>query len=705
MKALFPQSESARSWRSAASHERVVLVMALGLLACNAPAIEGEPPRPLRPDSLENNGWDRDSDLLHVDVSLSIDLEENSIQGQVSNQVRALIQPVEELKFHSLGLEIESVRDATGRELEWRLDEPVLTAVLAESLQPGEEQTLTIRYGGRPEAGLYFVDSSKDAEGEAPQAWTQGQPEDNRRWIPTWDFPNDRATYSGHFRVEAGYEALSNGRLTGVEEHQNGERTFHWELERTIPTYLIALAVGRWEHYADQWNGMSVDYWVGPGTGEVKARQAFGETPEMLAYFSELLGVEYPYSKYGQVAVAEFVAGGMENASLTIQNDYIIGTEREHLENDGETRLLVAHELAHQWFGDLVTCFGWSHLWLNEAWASYLELMFQQHKAGVEDFTLWLEKYRASYLSRGERTRRPLSEDWRTQVSPARCTHEYVKGPWVLYMLEQELGSEAFWAATREYLLRHSDGLVHTHDLARTIFDVTGRNVEGFLEQWVQAGGHPEYEVRLGREGDELTVLVKQTQRTSELVPLFDVTVVVEVIDDGGPRQIPLRIADASEEFRISLIGELRDLVFDAPCRVLCTIDLEKDPVMWARQAGEGSAAQRWRALGELDRARRSGSGVAEEALLRVANDDEEVLLRRRAIARLRQRRDVGALLEILEGEEDPMARLEILQLLARQRLGPLVVANLEAAFAGVESERVSNALASLNERLDQSIE
>ena len=126
---------------------------------------------------------------------------------------------------------------------------------------------------------------------------------------------------------------------------------------------------------------------------------------------------------------------------------------------------------------------------------------------------------------------------------------------------------------------------------------------------------------------------------------------------------------------------------------------------MWARQAGEGSAAQRWRALGELDRARRSGSGVAEEALLRVANDDEEVLLRRRAIARLRQRRDVGALLEILEGEEDPMARLEILQLLARQRLGPLVVANLEAAFAGVESERVSNALASLNERLDQSIE
>lgn len=670
-------------------------------LACHATVPAGEPSRPLRPDSLENNGWDRDCDLLSIDLDVAIDVEAGTIEGRVSHHVRGLACEAERLRFHAVDLGIDSIRDSAGRSLTWTQQEPELVVELARPLLPGAEETIAIEYSGEPEAGLYFVETSKDAPEPSPQAWTQGQPEDTRRWIPTWDFPNDRAKFRGRFRVGEGLIALSNGSLLETVEHENGDRSFQWELEENIPTYLIAVAIGQWEHYADDWNGLPVDYWVGPGTGEEKARRAFGETPEMLSYFSELLGVAYPYPKYGQVAVAEFVAGGMENASLTIQHDYVIASPEEHIENDGETRLLVAHELAHQWFGDLVTCFGWSHLWLNEAWASYLELLFERHKTGPENFALWLERYRAIYLRRGERTRRPLSEDWRTQVSPERCTHEYVKGPWVLHMLEREVGSEAFWLAVREYLERHSDDLVQTEDFARAIFDVTGRNVEGFLEQWVEAGGHPVYEVRLeyADGGRELVVFVEQTQRTSELVPLFDVTVEVEVHDGSGARREKLRIDDQSEEFRLPLIGDLVDFVFDAPCAVLCELDLSKEAHMWVAQSRHESAALRWRSLTALDRLRREGHLDSEEALRAIAASDPEVRLRRGAIALCNRVRDAAALLRLLETERDPLARIEILETLTPRRLVKSQIDWLETLFADIDSDRVREALELLRER------
>ncbi|MFT7667544.1 MAG: aminopeptidase N [Planctomycetota bacterium] len=662
----------------------------------------GEPTRPLRADSLEHNGWDRDSDLIHVDLSLTLDLESASITGSVRNRVRALVNQTESIQFHSVDLNIASVRDSAGRQLSWKNTGPILQVELAESLERGVEETISIEYSASPQLGLYFRETSKDAKGAAPQVWSQGQAEDTRYWLPTWDYPNDRATFSAHLRVAGEFRALSNGRLVSEVEHENGDRTFHWELDERIPTYLIALAVGRWELYEDDWKGLPVQYWVGPGTGEEKARRAFGETPEMLSYFTDLLGVEYPYSKYAQVAVADFVSGGMENASLTLQHDYVIASPDEHVENDGETRLLVAHELAHQWFGNWVTCFGWSHLWLNEAWATYMELLFERHKSGPETFALWLERYRNDFIARGERTRRPLSEDWRTQLTDMRCSHEYVKGPWVLYMLEHEVGSEAFWQAVHAYLVRHGDGLVQTSDFARSIFDETGRNVEGFLEQWVEAGGHPQYKVRLKTHtaelGPELVLDIEQTQRTSELVPLFDVTVVVEVHDDRGVTRESLRIDEALQEFKLPVVGDLQDLVFDADCQVLCEIDMQKTPAMWAHQAHKGSAALRWRALGELDAARREGAGQAERALREIAYGDSQVILRREARRYLSLGRDVSFLLQCFDKESDDLARLELLELVSRRKLSAQVVNYLTESFAERDSERATRALERLHD-------
>lgn len=684
---------------------RAALTLALALLvaACASPPEGPRPLRPLRPDSLEQNGWDRDCDLVHVELDLELDFEARAVRGRVKNELRGLRPSTSSVALHAVGLEIDLIEDSRGRPLSWTLDEPELLIDLAEPLARGASEVIEIHYSATPVRGLYFRETSKDAGGPAPQVWSQGQAEDNRHWIPTWDYPNERATYAGSFRVAAGYTALSNGELLGETEHEDGSSTFTWRLSQRIPTYLIALAAGRWESYRDEWRGLPVEYWVGPGTGEAKARRAFGETPDMLEYFSELLGVDYPYTKYAQVAVSDFVAGGMENASLTLQHDYVLTEAAEFPLLDGEVRLLVAHELAHQWFGNLVTCFGWSHLWLNEAWASYLELLYERHVTGADTFGLWLERYRADYLERGPRTRLPLSEDWRAQLSQTRCHHEYVKGPWVLFMLERELGSEVFWSGVRAYLRRHADGLVQTSDFARAFFDDSGRNVEGFLEQWVEGGGHPEYEVRLEASRGELLVEVRQVQETSELVPLFDVSVQCEVHDGRGCTRVPLRVRAARETFRLPLVGELEDFVFDAPCQVLCELELDKPLDMWLRQVRAAYAPLRWRAVDVLAGAAQAGDARAQAALRLVARGDPEVLLRRRALSQLGHRRHLAFLLERVEAEPDPLARHEILEELATRHLAPEVVAGLEELFADAGTERALRALGALRARLEPS--
>jgi aminopeptidase N len=613
-----------------------------------------------RADSDEINGWSREADLLHVDIDLGFDAKARSVEGTVSSSFRSLRDGTRTLKLNAVGLQIDDVKDQDGLSLDFGFDHPWLIVHLQRALNRGDETTVAVRYKVRPTRGLYFVDDPVSG----PQIWSQGAKEDHRYWLPIWDYPNERATFEARLRVAPGMIALSCGALIEVRNERGGSQTYHWRTDVSLPTYLFAVAIGRWERFTDDWRGVPLEYYVAAGTGEERARRAFGETPRMLDFYHRLIERPFPFEKYAQVAVADFPWGGMENASLSIYNDFLIGTADEVADLGGDHRNLVAHELAHQWFGDLVTCRSWSHLWLNDAFASFMEVLYQGEAEGAETMRLWFERYREAFIA-SENPQAPLVRDFMTPGAE-RANHVYTKGPWVLYMLQESMGAGTFWNGVRAYLDQHSEGVVTTEDFVRAFFDATGHNIEGMMEQWVESGGYPSLQVSYNepavrRGAGAMVVRVRQVQRNEYAVPLFHLDVDVDIHYEGGRKtRHRLVIDELEQDFRIPLEDKPIDIVFDPDCTLLCHVQFDKGPVMWVHQGQmEDNAAAQWRSVDAL-RALidRDPVGDVRKTLLWLLHNSPHELLRER-VARICNFQGVaGHLLEAVVNDPSPQVRL-----------------------------------------------
>ncbi len=642
-------------------------------------------------------GGELEADLVEVRLDLVLDLAHHGVCGRVENVFRGLRERTQRLLLHARGLVIESVRDAHAHELAWTQEGETLRIELAEPLERGSQASVCVEYSARPEKGLYFV----EARDGSPEVWSQNEPSDARAWIPTWDEPNDRAGFDARITVGEGLEVLSNGVREEVRENPDGSRTFHWRQERPIPAYLFAVAAGRWIGVHHDEAHPALGFFVPAGTPAGELERTFGQALDILAFEEELFGVPFPWPRYDQVVVDDFVMGGMENAGLTLLTDEIVHDADEELDEIGERELLLAHEAAHQWFGDLVTCLGWRNLWLNEAWASYVELLYLEHREGGARAAAWFERYREQYLARGERTRLPLSESWHAQASEDLCNHEYDKGPWVLRMLEHRLGHADFWCGVRHYLAAHADGFATTEDFGRAFLEATGRNVFPFLQQWVEGAGHPRLHASWFDRDGRRVLTIEQRQRTDELVPLFDVPLELELdFADGSTRRETLRVHESRAEFDLGASdAALLDLVLDPDGMLLCELELEKPAASWAHQAAlAASPSARWRAIDPLAalsatdsdaRARRT----AQDALERLLRDPE-FLVRGRALsacAALPALR--GALLDA--AREDPVAYVRELAVvhLANDVASPDELESLRPRLALERSPRVRRAL------------
>lgn len=437
-------------------------------------------------------------DLLHVRWEVSLHPEDGSIKGIATNRLTP-VKGTKTIELDALGLKIESVTIG-GKKVKYRHADPVLAITLPKT-GDGKPIDVVVKYSGRPQAGLYFIPAKRAYPAKTPVVYTQGEMEDNRNWLPTYDYPDDKATSEGIIDVPKGWSVLSNGKL--IEKKAKGDReSWHWKMEQNHSTYLISLVAGPYSEKVERTAPIPVSHWVPTGL-ESWGDAAFDGTGAIVDFYGKLTGFTYPYAKYSQSAVPDYMFGGMENITSTTQTIGALHPPSAAPIRD-ETGL-VAHELAHQWFGDTVTTTGWSDIWINEGWASFLPAFWVREKQGQEAFDL--ERYGSFMGALGGHAEKPQRAMVDTSYKDPIDMFDglaYPGGASRMFMLMNLLGEEKFWATTKGYLEERKYTAFDTKAFFETWSKLSGQDLTPFMQQWFFTKGAPRLRVTLS--GKELVI-------------------------------------------------------------------------------------------------------------------------------------------------------------------------------------------------------
>jgi aminopeptidase N len=523
-----------------------------------------------RPGTARRYARDRVAEIRHIRLDLSFDLAAKKVMGRCTTLLAPINDGVDRIEFDAVELTVHRVL-AGDVPLATSYDGRKLAVTLDRLLGSGDEIAVTIDYEAQPRRGMFFIGPDAAYPDKPQEIWTQGEDEDSRYWFPCYDYPNNKATSEIVATVPAGFVAISNGRLVEVREDSlTATKTYHWRQDIPHSAYLVTLAVGQYVEIADVYDGIPVLYYVHPGR-EDDARRAFGNTPRMLAFFSDKIGVRYPYDKYAQVAVNDFIFGGMENTSATTQTADTLHDARAHLDFSSDP--LVAHELAHQWWGDLLTCRDWAHGWLNEGFATYFEALWMEHDKGSDEFRYALHQEAQEYFEEDEKEyRRPIVCNLYGEPAELFDRHLYQKGGLVLHMLRFVLGDPLFWKTMHHYCAKHRGQNVVTSDLQRAVEEATGKNLDWFFDQWLYKAGHPELELTYAWDDQAKLahVTVKQRQDTQAppageafAAPLFRLPVVIDFDVDGARQEFHVTVEAREQTFHFALGGRPQMLRLD----------------------------------------------------------------------------------------------------------------------------------------------
>jgi aminopeptidase N len=455
---------------------------------------------------------DRPGQVEHIFLDLALDIPKQRYEGTCTIRLNPVRDGIDRLTLDAVNLNIASVTIGSEPQT-FDYDGEQLQVKLSQGTEAGKVVELAIAYSvDHPQRGLYFIAPDEHYPKKPVQVWTQGEDEDSRFWFPCFDYPGQLATSEIRVRVPKNLIAISNGELVETKADGDG-KIYHWHQKQVHPTYLMTLAVGNFAELRDEWQGKPVTYYVEKGR-EADARRSMGKTPQMIEFFSEAYGYAYPFPKYAQVCVDDFIFGGMENTSTTLLTDRCLLDERAALDNRN-AESLVAHELAHQWFGDLVVIKHWSHAWIKEGMASYSEVMWTDHEYGANEAAYYRLGEARNYISEdSSRYRRPIVTHVYREAIELYDRHLYEKGACVYHMIRAELGDELFYRAIRTFVQDNAHKTVETVDLLRAIDKATGRNLHFLFDQYVFRGGHPDYKVAYSWDGDSnlAKVTVTQTQ-------------------------------------------------------------------------------------------------------------------------------------------------------------------------------------------------
>ncbi len=524
---------------------------------------------------------DRPGQVDHIFLDLILDLTHQSFSGTCTTTITPVRPGIQQLTMDAVDLNIESVLvdgisqqfDYDGEQIEIYLQQPATTKAIK----------IAIAYGvDHPQRGLYFIQPTADYPDKPTQVWTQGEDEDSRFWFPCLDYPGQLATSEIRVQVPPGFKVISNGELINTEEVADGI-IYHWLQQQVHPTYLMTLAVGDFAEIADEWHGKPITYYVEKGR-EADAKRSMGKTPRMVEFLSHKYGYDYPYPKYAQVCVDDFIFGGMENTSTTLLTDRCLLDERAATDNM-RTESLVLHELAHQWFGDLVVIKHWSHAWIKEGMASYAEVFWTEQEYGKDDAAYYLLNEARSYISEDStRYRRPIVTNVYREAIELYDRHLYEKGACVYHMIRAILGDELFDQAIQRFVRDNAHNTVETVDLLRAIDQATGYNLMFLFDQYVFRGGHPDYKVAYSWDGDnklaKLTVTQKQAKQDSDSKELFDLKIPIGFgyVSKNEPqpefKTFSLRIHQPEQSFYFPLEKKPDFVSFDVNNNFLKTVTL-----------------------------------------------------------------------------------------------------------------------------------
>ena len=527
---------------------------------------------------------EREVHILDLALDVTPDFQQRTITASATLRFKPVAIALRELHLDAVDLAITNLT-ATEKVQGWQVTTNQVIITFEQAIPVDREASVTLRYHAQPSQGLYFRTPELGYRAEDTHLFSQGESILARHWYPCFDAPNDKFTSEITCRVPEGMVVLSNGRKIS-EEPAHGLVAVRWRQDKPHANYLLSLVAGHFRKLEDQHRDIPMAFWTIPSESAY-ATTTFRDACPAMAFFEREIGVPYPWAKYDQVCVQDFVAGGMENTSLTTLTDSTL--YGEEFENTRNSQGLISHELAHQWFGDLVTCKDWSHLWLNEGFATFYEELFDGHMRGKDEAV-----YR-SWLGRQALTGNPGENRamvHRKFKNPDEQFNQlnYGKGAWVLHMLRAQLGEELYRRCVKTYLERHAFGNVVTEDFSGVVEELSGRSFDQFFDQWVYRGGYPQIEVDYAWDEPTRTAKLsaRQTQPVTETQPLFRLPLPVRFKSKSGAVDRQMLVARPTEDFTFPL-SEKPDLVLVDPLvTVLAKVTFKPSGPMLDAQLGDG---------------------------------------------------------------------------------------------------------------------
>ncbi|TWI94589.1 aminopeptidase N [Mucilaginibacter frigoritolerans] len=447
------------------------------------------------------------NDLVHTKLDVRFDYKKRYLYGKEWVTLKPHFYPTDTLRLDAKGMDLKNisvVKNGKNTPLKFTYDSLTVAIKLDKVYHNDESYTLYIDYTAKPNElhvkgsaaindakGLYFINPDSTEKGKPVQIWTQGETESSSAWFPTIDKPEQKTTDEISMTVPAKYVTLSNGRLASQKINGDGTRTDTWKQELPHSPYLFMMAVGDFKIYHDKWRDKEVNYYLEPAYAPY-AKQIFGMTPELIEFYSKTLGVDFPWYKYSQIVVRDYVSGAMENTSATLHGEYVQETPRELLDaNYDNGRSTIAHELFHQWFGDLVTCESWSNLTVNESFADFSEMLWAEHKYGKDEADAHSYNAMFNYLNSPDAAKKDLVRFHYDDKEDVFDVVTYQKGGRILNMLRNYLGDAAFFKGLNIYLKTNAYKNGEAQQLRLALEEASGLDLNWYFNQWYYGAGHP----------------------------------------------------------------------------------------------------------------------------------------------------------------------------------------------------------------------